>query len=448
MSKKINLTTGNIYLALLKLALPIMGTSFLQMAYNLTDMIWLGRLSSNAVAAVGTAGFFMWFGFSVTLISKTGVEVLVGQYVGANNYKKAKEASENGVMLNSILIFIYSIAILIFRHNILSFFNLTGNTLKVAKDYLFIVGMFFVPGYLIQIFSSIITGYGDSHTPFIYNTVGLILNIVLDPLFIFGFKFNAIGTAVATILSQAVVFILFVVKIKNYPFENFKFFNKIDIKIIKKIIKIGIPVAFQNMFFATISMNIAKIISNWGEVAIAIQKIGAQIESLSWMTAGGIATALGTFTAQNYGNKNKERIIKGYYSALSITVIIGLIATLLFYIFRSEIFKFFVPNDKKVILLGSDYLKILAISQVFMCLEITTMGLFNGVSKTIPPAIISIVFTGLRIPIAIYFAYNLNLGLNGVWWSISISSIIKGIVAIIWFYVDFIIKKKIFVIEG
>ncbi|MBZ4683588.1 MAG: hypothetical protein PWP46_885 [Fusobacteriaceae bacterium] len=448
MSKKVNLTSGNIYLALLKLALPIMGTSFLQMAYNLTDMIWLGRLSSNAVAAVGTAGFFMWFGFSVTLISKTGVEVLVGQHVGAENYKKAKDVSENGVILNTFLIFIYSIFIIMFRHNILSFFNLTGNTLNVAKNYLFIVGIFFVPGYLIQIFSSIITGYGDSHTPFVYNTVGLILNIILDPLFIFVFKFNAIGAAFATIISQAIVFLLFIIKIKNYPFENFKFFNKIDIKIIKNIIKIGMPVAFQNMFFATISMNIAKIISNWRAVAIAVQKVGAQIESLSWMTAGGISTALSTFTAQNYGNKNKERIIKGYYSALSITVIIGIIATLLFYIFRNEIFKFFIPNDKKAILLGSDYLKILAISQVFMCLEITTMGLFNGVSKTMPPAIISIVFTGLRIPMALYLAYSLNLGLNGVWWSISISSIIKGTVAIIWFYIDFIIKKKVFITEG
>ncbi|WP_242947321.1 MATE family efflux transporter, partial [Clostridium haemolyticum] len=151
----------------------------------------------------------------------------------------------------------------------------------------------------------------------------------------------------------------------------------------------------------------------WGNVAIAVQKVGSQIESISWMTAGGFQTAISTFVGQNYGAKKWDRIIDGYKAAVIIVGTIGVFATCLLIFGAEPIFSFFIP-EKSTIPYGVDYLKILGISQFFMCMEIATAGAFNGMGKTVPPAIVGIVFTGLRIPSALMVSKY--LGLNGVWW--------------------------------
>jgi Na+-driven multidrug efflux pump len=174
-------------------------------------------------------------------------------------------------------------------------------------------------------------------------------------------------------------------------------------------------------------MFIARIIAKWGPIPIAVQKIGSQIESISWMTATGFSTALGAFVGQNYGAGKWGRIYKGYFRAIGIVSIIGLFATGLLIFGARPIFSLFIP-EAEAVKIGVDYLKILGLSQLFMTIEITTAGAFNGLGKTTTPALIGIVFNGLRIPGAIFLSSIAALGLNGVWWSISISSIFKGII--------------------
>lgn len=434
MKKKLDLTQGNIFPTLLKLAIPIMGTSFVQMAYNMTDMMWLGRLDikGNAVAAAGTVGFLLWFGMSVMLVPKIGAEIGVAQSFGKNNMKEAKGYARTAIQMDVIMTLVYAMILLLFKNQLLGFFNLGEEVNNMAVDYLVIatLGLNF---YLINpVFTAILNGSGDSKTPFIINTIGLVTNIFLDPMLIFGIgPFPALGVkgaALATITAQFIVTMCFIISVKKLElFKNLNLFKKPDNHYIKHIVKVALPVAIQSASFSVFSMLIAKRISDWGPTQMAVQKVGSQIESISWMTAGGFQTALSAFVGQNYGAKKWDRIYKGYFTALGIVSVIGILATCLLVFGARPIFSAFIPGEE-AIKYGVVYLKILGISQLFMCIEITTAGAFNGLGKTIPPSVVSFVLTGLRVPFAWLLSQEHLLGLNGVWWTISISSILKGIV--------------------
>lgn len=187
MKKKVDLVSGNIVKTLMALSLPILGTSFIQMAYNLVDMIWIGKAGSAAVAAVGTAGFFSWFGNSMVMITKTGAEVGVSQSIGKNNEKEKNSYVYSSITLCVVMAIIYGIILIIFRDEFIGFFNL-GNSeiIKMSIDYLIVISLGMICAFLNPQFTGIFTASGNSKTPFIINTVGLIMNIILDPLLIFG----------------------------------------------------------------------------------------------------------------------------------------------------------------------------------------------------------------------------------------------------------------------
>ncbi|MCD3217613.1 MATE family efflux transporter [Clostridium botulinum C] len=441
---KNQLTEGKIFPALIKLAIPIMGTSFVQMAYNMTDMIYIGRMGSSAVAAVGTAGFFTWFAMGLILISRTGAEIGVSQSIGREDIRSAKKYAKNTIILNILLALIYGSFLIIFRRQLIGFFNLGNqNVIDMAINYLVIIAIGINFYFINPVFTGIYNGSGDSKTPFRFNVVGLASNMILDPVLIFGIgPFPALGVrgaAIATVFSQIVVSVLFILSVRKSILIRGFSFKDFDFEYMKNIFKFGFPVAMQNALFCVFSMIIARIISVWGNVAIAVQKVGSQIESISWMTAGGFQTAISTFVGQNYGAKKWDRIIDGYKAAVIIVGTIGVFATCLLIFGAEPIFSFFIP-ERSTIPYGVDYLRILGISQFFMCMEIATAGAFNGMGKTVPPAIVGIVFTGLRIPAALMVSKY--LGLNGVWWCISISSIIKGIILTSCFLIYLTIRKK------
>lgn len=448
MHKKIDLTEGRIANKLVLLSLPIIGTSFIQMGYNLTDMLWLGNYSTKAVAAVGTAGFFTWFGNALALIAKTGAEVGVAQSIGKKNEADIKSYIHNAVKMTLILGLVYGIILFIFRSSIIDFFKIADTeVVRMAEIFLAISAVGIIPLFINPVFTGIFNASGDSKTPFVANTIGLVTNITLDPILIYGVgpikSLGVIGAGLATVSAQFLVTILFLYALSKRSESYFKINvrGKFDKAILKNIFKIGLPVAMQNGLFSCFSMIIGRIISPWGYGAIAAQKVGSQIEAISWLSTGGLATALGAFVGQNYGAKKGKRIYKGYFITIALAVAIGIFATLLLIFGGEAIFSLF-SKEPQTVAIGKSYLRILGFSQLFMCIEITTAGVFNGLGKTIYPSVMSIILTGLRIPLALFLAYRTSLALDGVWWSISISSIFKGIVIIVMLYF-FIYKKNV-----
>lgn len=439
MSDIINLTEGKIRGTLVRLALPIMGTGFIQMAYNLTDIIWLGRLSTEAVAAAGAAGFYMWFGTSLVLISQVGVGVNVAQSLGKNDLEGAKKYITNGFQLDFIIAIIYSLFLLTFRHQLIAFFDLKDeNVINMAVDYLTIIGLGITFHFLNPIFSAILNSSGNSLTPFKTNTIGLVANIVIDPILIFGLgpipPMGIKGAAIATIMAQFFVTVIFIIIGKKYNtiYSHVKLLVKPEIRLIKDIAKIGIPPFFQSGLHASINMVITRIVAGFGPVAVAVQSIGSNIESITWMTADGFSSAISAFTGQNYGAKKFDRIKDGYKQGIQILGGIGIFSTFLLIAAAEILFTIFVPDDPAAIKEGISYLRILGLSQFFMSIEIGTTGAFNGLGKTMPPTINGVVLNALRIPAAMILG-STALGLSGVWFSISISSILKGIILFLWF---------------
>jgi Na+-driven multidrug efflux pump len=169
----------------------------------------------------------------------------------------------------------------------------------------------------------------------------------------------------------------------------------------------------------------ARIISNWGATAIAVQKVGIQIEAISYMTAGGFMSALASISGKAYGAGDYNKQWKVFRSGLLLAFVLGLITSTILIAFPKTLFSIFL-NEKDSIAMGSEYLIILGFSQLFMCMELMATGAFFGWGRTNIPAIIGISLTVLRIPMAMAFIHLWKHSLTSVWWSISISSIAKG----------------------
>lgn len=440
MKTRINLLEGNILPALSALALPIMATSLIQMAYNLIDMIWIGKIGASAVASVGAAGMFMWLSNGLATLAKMGGQIKVGHALGAQKKEDAASYAQSSIQMGIVFAIGFGILSIVFADEMIGFFQLnSAQVIQDAKLYLMITCGLVIFSFMNQIFTGILTAMGNSRTSFIATGIGLVLNIVLDPLFIFGFgaipPMGVAGAAIATVLAQLVVMLLFLHTIlrDTVLFSNVHILHSYSSQHTMGIFRIGLPSAVQSMLFSGISMVIARLIAGWGDAAVAVQKVGSQIESISWMTAEGYAAALNSFVAQNHGAKNTDRIREGYRLSMIVMLSWGVFCSLVLIVFPQLIFQVFI-QEAEVLPMGVDYLRILGVSQLFMCMEITTAGAFSGLGKTLPPSIVSITLTGARIPMAILLGRW--LGLNGVWWAITISSIGKGIVLLGWFLKD------------
>lgn len=440
MKTRINLLEGKILPALSALALPIMATSLIQMAYNLIDMIWIGKIGASAVASVGAAGMFMWLSNGLATLAKMGGQIKVGHALGAQKKEDAASYAQSSIQMGIVFAIGFGILSVVFADEMIGFFQLnSAQVIQDAKLYLMITCGLVIFSFMNQIFTGILTAMGNSRTSFIATGIGLVLNIVLDPLFIFGFgvipPMGVAGAAIATVLAQLVVMLLFLYTIlrDTVLFCDVHTLHSYSSQHTREIFRIGLPSAVQSMLFSGISMVIARLIAGWGDAAVAVQKVGSQIESISWMTAEGYAAALNSFVAQNHGAKNTDRIREGYRLSMIVMLSWGVFCSFVLIVFPQLIFQVFI-QEAEVLPMGVDYLRILGVSQLFMCMEITTAGAFSGLGKTLPPSIVSITLTGARIPMAILLGRW--LGLNGVWWAITVSSIGKGIVLLGWFLRD------------
>lgn len=435
-----NLTEGPILRQLFMLAMPIMATSFIQMAYSLTDMAWVGRLGSEAIAAVGSVGLLIWMTSSLTLLNKVGAEVCVGQAIGMKDETAARGFSTHNITLSLLISVLWSFLLFFFAPAIISIYELETSIANNAISYLRIVSTAFPFVFMSASFTGIFNAAGRSKVPFTINGIGLLANMILDPLFIFVFDWKTDGAAWATWIAQALVFSLFIhqLKFKGILWDNFLLWGKLKRAYTFRILKIGFPVATLNALFALANMLLGRTASTaGGHLGLMAMTTSGQIEAITWNTSQGFSTALSAFVAQNYAAQKVHRIMKALKSTLYMTLIFGLFCSFLFIFFGNNIFAIFVP-EREAYEVGGLALRIDGYSQLFMMLEIVIQGVFYGIGRTIPPAVISITCNYLRIPMALFFV-SLGWGLEGIWWTICITSILKGIIILIWFLA---IKKK------
>lgn len=429
-----NLTEGSIGRNLVQLAVPIMGTSFIQTAYSLTDMAWVGRLGSASVAAIGAVGILAWMSNSISLLNKVASEVSVAHAIGLSDEKRALNFASHNLTLSLLISLVWGGFLFFCSDLSLQIFGLETDIHQEAENYLRIIATSLPFVFIAATATGIFNASGRSNVPFIVNSVGLIINMLLDPILIFGFNLGTTGAAIATWTAQFLVAAIFIylLFVRKMLFEHFRFFTWLKKTETIRIIKLGFPVALLNTLFSFVIMYLGRTTSALdGHIGLMAMTTGGQIEAITWNTAQGFSTALSAFVAQNYAAGLHHRVLTAYKYTLNITLMFGIVCTFLFIFFGNEIFAIFVP-EKTAYEAGGLYLKIDGYSQLLMMVEIATQGIFYGLGKTVPPAIISIIGNYLRIPLSLLFI-SWGWGIEAVWWSISISSMLKGIGSYIWY---------------
>ena len=429
-----NLTKGPILKTLTKLAVPIMASAFLGTLYNITDMAWIGLLGSRAVAGVGVGGMFTWLSQGLAAMARMGGQVQVAQCIGRGERERAHGFAQAAVQLSAFMGIAYAVLSLLFTRQMVGFFQLAdAEAHTAAMSYTRIACGLIVFSFLTLTLTGIYTAQGDSKTPFLANLVGLAMNMILDPVLILGPgifpRLGVAGAAIATVTAQAIVMSIMILGIMKQKKENvlkgIKLFAKLPREYVGGICKIGIPTAIQGMAYCAISMVLTRMVSGYGAEAIATQRVGGQIESVSWNTADGFGAALNAFIAQNYGAGKNDRVRKGYKASLWTVGIWGVLISVIFICFPEPIAQIFF-HEPKAIATAMGYLVIIGFSEAFMCVELTTVGALSGLGRTRLCSIISIAFTSARIPLAILLGGI--MGLNGIWWALSSTSIVKGII--------------------
>ena len=360
-----NLTKGPILKTLTKLAIPIMASSFLGTLYNITDMAWIGLLGSKAVAGVGVGGMFTWLSQGLSSIARMGGQVQVAQCIGRGDKESAHKYAQTAMQLSLYMGLLFAVFSLVFVHQMVGFFNLTDvEAYDAAISYTRIACGLIVFSFMTMTLTGVYTAQGDSKTPFLGNLVGLVTNMILDPLLILGPgplpKLGVSGAAIATVTAQFIVMSIMVLDIIWQKKEN----------VLKGIHLIG-------------------------------------------------------------------RMSGKYLSGICKIGIWGLLITLIFIFTPTPITTIFF-HEPSAIATAVSYLVIIGFSEAFLCIELTTIGAISGLGKTNLCSIISILFTSARIPLAMILG-NTSMGLNGIWWAFSSTTIIKGIIFTGTFF--WIIKK-------
>lgn len=428
-----NLTKGPIMKTLIKLAVPIMASSFLGTLYSITDMAWIGMLGSRAVAGIGVGGMFTWLSQGVASMARMGGQVQVAQSLGRGDREKACGYAQAAVQLAVLSGIVYAALILGFTHQMIGFFHLTDPEANAAAlSYTRIACGLIIFSFLTLTLTGIYTAQGDSKTPFVANLIGLAINMILDPVLILGVgplpRLGVTGAAIATVTAQAIVMSVMLlgltVQKKENVLKGVRLLAKTPVLYLKGICRIGIPTAIQGMVYCLISMLLTRMVSAYGAEAVATQRVGGQIESISWNTADGFSAAINSFVAQNYGAGKNDRVKKGYLISWCTVGVWGVLISALMMGFPGILAGIFF-YEPKAIETAVGYLVIVGLGEAFMCVELTTGGALSGLGKTHLCSMITIIFTGMRIPLALILSSL--MGLNGIWWALTITSVIKGI---------------------
>jgi putative MATE family efflux protein len=425
-----------------------MATSFMQMAYNLTDMFWMGRLSSASVAAVGTAAMYLWLSMAFVMIGRMGAEIGVSQYMGKGDEEGAKRFANNAFWVAVCLSIVYTAVMILARKPLIAFFNIEDmQVVTEAERYLAVSALSLPFIFLHNIFTGVFNGFGNTKLPFYINAFGLVVNIFLSPVLIFSFVWEAggfsitlgaglgiTGAALGTVIASLVNLALKLWAMKRYrgrPFEAYRYFVRPCVNTVKQIFKWGTPVAVESMLFTFLFMVVARLIADFGTSAIAAHRVGYQVEAIAYLVGGGFASAMTAYMGQNFGASQVNRMRTGYHLGILAMGIYGAVMAAFLFFLAEPLIGIFLSHPQEI-KMGGDYLRVFSLTQILGCMEGVSAGAFRGQGQTVKPSIVSITSNVLRVIFA-YAAVRI-WGLNGIWYGIALSVTIRSLWLMGWYH--------------
>lgn len=422
---------GSLYKAILTLALPIMLNNLISTFYNLGDAYWVSKIGDIPMAAINFVWPVSFLTFSIAMGISIAGGSIVSQYIGAGKYDEANETAGQLYIFGVLFGLLSSILGWIFTPTILGLMNATGGLLEYGTVYLRIIFLEMPFLFLMNIFFTMNQAQGDTVTPTIVNGSSAVLNILLDPLFIFGFGLGIEGAAIATVLSK-IPFAIYgvyrmssskgVIQIKPYNFHILK--DKM-----KDLIRIGIPSSLGNSGVSLGFVFLFGMIATYGDYAVTAVGIGNRINGLAFMPAIGIGAALSTITGQNLGAKNIPRIKQAFKYSIVLALSLLAFTCSLIWIFSEQLVSIFTDTEE-IIEMGSFYLRILAATTPSISFFNCSIGLFNGSGHTKYSMFLEAGRLWLiRMPLIYIFGLMLTVGTDGIWYGVGLSNVISAIIA-------------------
>jgi putative MATE family efflux protein len=440
MHQKNNLTEGSILKSLIVLAVPIIFANILQTAYQLTDTFWVGRLGTDAVAAVSISFPVIFLIISLGGGLSMAGTILVAQYKGKNDQKAVNHITSQTLMMVVIISIILAVIGYILSPFLIGLMGAEPGVYSSAVSYMKItfIGMIFMFTYMV--FQSLMRGVGDVKTP-AYIVLGtVILNLFLDPLFIFGYKFipafGVGGAAVATITTQglaAIIGIILLIKGK-YQIQLHLKDLKPDIPLIKKMFKLGFPASIEQSTRALGMIVMTFLVATFGTHTLAAYGIGNRIRSFVIIPAMGLSMAASTLVGQNMGAKKLDRVEKVVkLSSLTNFILLTLVGIIVF-LFANQISAIFIPGEIETIRSSALFIKIMALAFGFIGVQQALSGALRGTGNTMVSMVLSIISLWiLRFPLAYILSMQTKLAEVGLWIAFPVSNVVAAIITILWF---------------
>lgn len=444
-----DLTEGTISRHIFYLALPVIFSNLFQTLFNIVDMFWVGRLGASALAAVAMSGSIMMVLMFVLMGVGMGTIALVSRYTGAKQEHAADNAAMQSLLLGTVLALILSIIGYYLTVPLLKLLGADPEVLLLGKDYLQVIFLGVIVVFYMFLVSAIFQGAGDTLTPmFILGTVTFV-NIILDPLMIFGVgpfpEMGVTGAAWATVISEGlgslIALSLIFLGFSRVHVRLSEF--RVDFPTIMKILEIGVPASAQMSLRGFMMVFLMAFVAGFGTMAVAAYGVGLRLNMIVMMPGFGFAAAAATLVGQNLGAKAPKRASQSAWTATWYYMIFMFIMALLFFIFAPQLISIFnrVPE---VISIGAIFLRLVSLSFIFTALGLVLGRAMNGAGDTISPLVLTFISLWMvQIPLAYYLSNFTPLGVRGVFYSILISNTLLGVLSAFWFNLGLWKKKRL-----
>ena len=421
----------NLNKEILRIALPAV-TGFLGlMLFDLVDVFWVSKLGTEAVAGVAAAGFLEWIVYSMMGATATGAAALIAQAYGRKNKEQAFQIAKETFHLSILFSLLLTLVLFCSGSSILKWMGLSEVAHRYGLAYFKVLSLGVVVFYLFHLLGQIFNAYGDTKTSIIILTLSLILNAALDPFFIFGWwifpKWGTFGASFASLLSCALGSLARYVYLRKREYiGSFRSLFQWSSDFHIKILKIGVPTALSHLIWAFVYPLLSPVIARFGMAPLAAVTIAQRIEAIAYFSAYGFSIAMTSLVGQAIGKNNLEeaKVISERGKWL-ITAL--LIPVTLVFVFIPDVLVRLLSQDPEVVFHGTNFLRILGYAEIFLGWEMLLEGCFNGLGNTRPYMLISVPLTFGRYPMAYLLVVTFGYGVEAVWWTITISTVLKGI---------------------
>ncbi len=427
-----DLVSGPLPRAIVRLALPAIGSALLQLVFLLIDIFWVGRiLGPAALAAISTAGFAVWALLAVAEMIGVGLTAVASRRHGEGAHGLAALAAGTTLAL-SVVFGIVAAAIgwalvpLLFR-----VMHTPPEVTELGHLWLttYLIGTPLVFGFFAA--EATFRASGDTRTPLVLLTASVLVTLVLDPVLILGLgpmpAMGIAGAAVAAVGTRALGLAFgfgFLVRRRLVRLSMW------DWKSALSVVRIGAPTAATGVFFSAVYIGLTRITTQFGTPALAALGVGHKLEGLAYQVAIGFGLASAAIVGQNLGAGRADRARRAAFLTATYACLVAAVACVAFLVFPEQLVSVF-SHDAAVIAEGASYLRIIAVAEITMGMEIVFEASLGGAGYTLQPALWSGSMTAARIPLAAWLAGL--LGVAGIWWTISLTAIGRGIaMALIW----------------